>query len=196
MLLEGGPALGGVEALALALEAALAEPGKYADKTREDAWVVEGGLLESGEIKLGEQFRDAQSDNLLGGFVDLGALILADGVERELKLGAGIFEALLVFEPVLMGAFFPPPEIVFVEGLSGVAQALENLGIGEGLAEHLVNGIANLFWKAGDFVSRKMVELDWRRNGGGAAGRGVAVGCGGVRGGIVVGELRQAGGGE
>src|SRR5438552_10800082 len=49
LFLEGGSALGGVEALALALEA-LAEPGKEAGKAREDAWVVEGGLPESGEV--------------------------------------------------------------------------------------------------------------------------------------------------
>ena len=48
LFLEGGSALGGVEALALALEAALAEPGKETGKAREDGWVVEGGLPESG----------------------------------------------------------------------------------------------------------------------------------------------------
>jgi len=85
---EGGLALGKFEALTLALEAALAEFGKETGETHEGTRVVEGGLLEFGEVKLGEEFRDAQSDNLLGGFVDVGALILADGIEGELELGA------------------------------------------------------------------------------------------------------------
>jgi hypothetical protein len=110
------------------------------------------GLDESGGLETGENLADAQGGDLLGGLVNLAVLVFADEIEQELELGLGVFAALLFGKPEEVTGLFPPGEIAFVESLAVVAEFLNDADIGDSLAEHLVDGFANVGRKVADLV--------------------------------------------
>jgi hypothetical protein len=148
-------AFGKFDEEAFAIHTAPAEAGQGLDKAHERLRLFLEGLDESGGLEPGEDLADAQSSDLLGGLVDLAVFVFADEVEKELELGPGIFTALLFGQPEGVAGLFPSGEIAFVQRFAGVAEFLNDAGIGDTLAEHLVDGFANLGRKVADLVSRE-----------------------------------------
>ena len=171
---KGGFALGELDDEAFAIHTATAEAGKGLNEADKGLGVLLEGLGEGGGIKGGEELADAEGGDLLGCFVEFSIIVFANEVKEELDLGLGIFAALLLGEPDEVAGFFPAGEIVTVDGLGARAQASDDVGVGDALAEHLINFLADLGREFADFVAWKASdggEVARARGGGWRRGR-------------------------
>ncbi len=63
-----------------------------------------------------------------------------------------LFPPELIFEPLLMAAFFPLGDMIGFEVLAGFAEALDNVGVRDAIEEPVVDLVADGFGEASDFA--------------------------------------------
>jgi hypothetical protein len=89
---------------------------------------------------------------------------VAEGFEVGGEIGGGLLagadfgEPSLFEQPLLMAAFLPLGEVVGLEVFTGVAEALEDIGVGDAVAQHEVDLVAERFGEASDFAVAAVFE--------------------------------------
>ena len=102
---------------------------------------------------------------------DLVKLIGGDGAAGVLECGSGsvlkqvegvfageaqVVVALELEEPILVAVFLPGSDVVHIEVFGGLADDLDDLGIGHTVEDHLIYLVADDLWEAGDFAYAAM----------------------------------------
>ncbi len=176
----GGGLAGKIEEEALAIHAGMAQGGEGLDEAEEGLGLLLEGLDQGGRVDGSEDLGDTHGGDLGGGFVDFAVIVFMHDVEEELGLGLGIFPVLLFGEPDEVAGPLPAGEVIFVQARSKGPEPEDDLVIGDALAEELVDGVADLGGKLGDFVAGEAGEsgeVAWDRGGGGGGsgcrGRGL-----------------------
>ena len=156
------------------MERGAAEAGEGVEQTS----VVGGIRVEFAIEVVGRDFSEGLED-LGGGNLedDVREFGLAAGkkhVESELLLGAEFFEPLVFALPVGEAALFPFGDVVFGKTFCFRAEFLEDVFVGRAVIEHLANGIAGSFGKAGN-VSVAMARFGGFARVSGGLGLGVGL---------------------
>ncbi len=122
-------------------------------------------FLESGK-QLDSAEHRAGFDNELG--IDVGVFLekIDSGFHFETQ-ALGVF---LIFDPILVAAFFPIGEILEVDALAGIAEFVKNHVIRQAVVEHAVNHVASGAVKSGDFAVAPGAFGDFRSESGGIDG--------------------------
>ena len=102
--------------------------------------------------ELSQQLTDFERANLLSSQVDPAILIFAEKIKVQLNLSGGVLATLAFLKPDEVTGLFPAGQIVLVQGFAHFAESLENLVVGNAIAQHKVDRLADLSREAADFV--------------------------------------------
>ena len=149
---ELGLAFGDIDAVRLALDAALAEFGKGTEEADEIQRIVLQLLLQNGWVEVSEKQTKLAGNHLEVSFVDFTRVLLPQDIESELFFGATKGSSLLVFEPLLIAAFFPAGQMVGLQAFAGIAEFLDDDGVGDTIVNHQVDLFPELRGKTTDFA--------------------------------------------
>jgi len=94
------------------------------------------------------------------GFVQAAGVGGGEDLCREVGFGRDLIEPLALKEPVLVTASLPFPDVGDIEVLAVVAEALDDVGVGKAVEEHLVDLVANGIGETGDFSVAAMLEAE------------------------------------
>jgi hypothetical protein len=113
-------------------------------------------------------------DHLGGGhaqasFVEGGGVGGRQEIFGELGLGSDVFEPLALAKPILVTAFFVFVEMPRLEFFALLAEALDDVGVGDTIEEPIIDLVAEGFWESGDLAIAAMGE-GWRRSRDGSVG--------------------------
>ena len=142
----------------LAFESAVAQFGQHIEQTHEIARIVLDLLPQGGGVEVGPELADVGGGKLEDGFVKFAGVLLPEDVQRELLPGAGALPEQMLLKPLLVAAFSPMLEIVIGEPLSGFAQLLDDSGVRDAIANHLVDGLPRFVGETRDFASMLAVR--------------------------------------
>ncbi len=169
--------MGEFEEEALAIGAGAAEGGQELEEADQVLGFLLKGGAEGGSVAAGDDLADAQGGDELSSGEEFSVVVLAEDIEQELDLGLGFFAALLFREPDGIAGLFPTVEIGAVKADAGGSERSNGLGIRDTLAQHAVDGLADVRGQFTDFVAREAGdsgEVTWRE----VLGAGGCLGCG------------------
>ena len=87
--------------------------------------------------------------------MDLAILIFAEKIKVQLNLSGSVLAPLAFLKPDEVTSLLPAGQVVFVQGFANFSKFLENLVVGNAIAQHAVDRLADLNRQAADFVPRK-----------------------------------------
>ena len=148
LFFEPGSAVGLIGEVPLAFEAARGEAGKAVEHTDEVGRIVFASGAEGIGANVSEGFADEGGGDFAWSLEAVDAVTVAEEIDSEFLAGAAGFDALLLLEPLLMAPIFPGGKVFLGKIFAPLAELLNNFGVGQAVFEHLIEVIANGFWKA------------------------------------------------
>src|SRR5207237_3648981 len=101
--------------------------------------------------------------HLDGGFMDVGAITLAEEVRGEIAPKPDVLLALFFPEPILVAARFPTAQDILIQAPALLAEFFDDAGVGDPVEELFVDAVADIFGQAGDFADATMAvgQYEW-----------------------------------
>ncbi len=157
-LLELAFALAGGGVVFLEGEGFAGEAGEGVDEAREALGLGLGVGRGGGLGEASELVEHLGGGNAEAGFVEVDGVRGGEDVGGEIGFGGEPFQPLALLEELLVVAFMPLMEVARVEVFAGIAEALDDLGVGKAVEQHVIELVADGFGEASDFAVAAMGE--------------------------------------
>jgi len=118
-------------------------------------------------VEVAEGLEHMEGAELKGSVIELGGVEVGGESDAGFLASAGLGQPGLFKEPILVAAFFPLGQVVGFEVFTVLAQAFDDVGVGDAIEHPLIDLVADRFGEARDFAVTPKVERGerWRAAG-------------------------------